>query len=954
MTFRDRIRPRPKLRAALAVAALSIGTSTALSVPAATADAADAAGTVTLSGVVRDGSGHSWPMWAKVSVEGLPGAVTYTTPANGHYSLEVPADSTYTVHVDSKYPGYRDLTTQGEVASRNTVANLRTRVDADSCVAPGYRYMTNGLIEGFGQPSTPPGWTVVDNLGNDQVWAFDDPGERGNHTGGHGGFAIIDSDLYGWTQDYHGHQDTELVSPSVDLTDVTDPAIGFNSDFTMWDYDEPSGIGDVDLSVDGGSTWQNVWRVDASTPGPAAVRVPIPSAAGEPDVRVRFHYHETDITAGRWWAVDSVYVGNRSCDPVHGGLALGQVRDANTDAPVVGATVQGAGATTTSVATPADDRLGDGFYWMFAPQVGQQQLKVSKRLYHQVSQQVDVEVDWAAHTDLELKAGQLSVRPSLASTQRLGRSKHIPLTVTNTGTAPADVTVAERPGDFHVLAAKNETQTAKKGESSRAAADTPEGAPLQRIKGTFLPTRSPGPGAVGGRDKPKAAAADSAWASVAEYPISTRDNVAAYQNGKVYSIGGASTQWGYPIVNSYAYDAAADDWSRIADSPVARQSAAAEFIGGKLYVTDGWSGQFGQQLSSELDIYDPATNSWTQGPDIPVAMASAASAVLDGQMYVVGGCDDQTYCGSQTVLRYDPAGQTWEKLADYPEPVSWLSCGAIEAKVYCAGGVKHLELGPSVPTTSTYVYDPGSNTWTHRADLPTGVWGAGSTVAGGRLLVSGGVIDSMVTNQGFGYDPVSDSWQDLPNAANATFRGGSACGFYTVAGGDAWAGNTSFVQVLPGHSDCGSDRDSPWLSESSTQLTLQPGESQHISVGLDGSVVNQPGTYDAAVLLRGDTPYGMDTVDVTLHLSAPRRWGKVSGTVTEQTCSGGSGPLGSANVWVNTWIGSHTLSTDAGGSYAWWLDVRNNPLNVVAGKDGWLPDNRKVRIRPGKVTRADF
>ena len=89
---------------------------------------------------------------------------------------------------------------------------------------------------------------MVEHIGNDQKWTFDDPGERGNNTGGTGGFAILDSDLYGYDFEYEGRQDTELTSPVVDLTGVAEPAIGFNSDFTMWDYDKPSGIGEVGLS----------------------------------------------------------------------------------------------------------------------------------------------------------------------------------------------------------------------------------------------------------------------------------------------------------------------------------------------------------------------------------------------------------------------------------------------------------------------------------------------------------------------------------------------------------------------------------------------------------------------------------------------------------------------------------------------------------------------------------
>src|SRR5207302_1543997 len=74
-------------------------------------------------------------------------------------------------------------------------------------------------------------------------WGFTDDGNRGNLTGGDGGFAMVDSDHLGVGRT----QDTELRTPVVDLTAQTAPVIGINSDYRSFG----ASVADVDLSVDG-------------------------------------------------------------------------------------------------------------------------------------------------------------------------------------------------------------------------------------------------------------------------------------------------------------------------------------------------------------------------------------------------------------------------------------------------------------------------------------------------------------------------------------------------------------------------------------------------------------------------------------------------------------------------------------------------------------------------------
>ncbi len=50
-----------------------------------------AAAAATISGTVTDGSGHGWPLYARIDVTGIPSKTTYTNPATGQYSISLVA-----------------------------------------------------------------------------------------------------------------------------------------------------------------------------------------------------------------------------------------------------------------------------------------------------------------------------------------------------------------------------------------------------------------------------------------------------------------------------------------------------------------------------------------------------------------------------------------------------------------------------------------------------------------------------------------------------------------------------------------------------------------------------------------------------------------------------------------------------------------------------------------------
>jgi hypothetical protein len=876
----------------------------------------------TISGRVTDGSGHGWPLYAKITVDGVPGGPVWTDPVTGGYVITLPTNHDYTFHVTSAYTGYQTVTKKVSIGIVPQTVSLTVPVDRWAGTAPGYSTKRSGTTEPFDSTTAAPdGWSVVNADGTTGGWQFDDPGNRGNKTGGSGGFAIVDSDHFGGGN----RQDTSLVSPVYDFSGKDAPELAFATDYRAYSNQNTS----VEATSDGGATWSTIWSNTAVLPSPDTIDLPLTDFAGKPAVQVRFHFTGS---FGWWWALDNVFVGQRDLTVLPQGLIVGTVSDANTGDGVVGASVTSSehpAQTALTVATPDDPELGDGFYYLPTDSFGSHPYTAKRAHYADTAKSVRALADSAVPADFVLKAGQLSVAPtSVSASVKWGASTTQKVTVTNTGGADATLKLAERPGGF-----------------TGAAAGA--GAPLQQIKGTFSPLSAKKSAGSGTASPAAATPSDDAWTSGPDLPSAIMDNAVAADDGKIYS--GFGYNGADDTSDLYVLDPVAGTWSKLASAADTRESPARGFIDGKLYISGGWGAD--GDADAKLEIYDPAANSWSTGASAPKPYAGPGSAVLDGKLYTVGGCIET--CGSSDAQAYDPATNSWSAIAAYPEPVAWESCGGIDGKLYCAGG--YTSTGGQI--AHSYVYDPEANSWTAAADLPSAVWAASSTAANGLLILSDGIRSNTLSNSTVAFDPEAGTWSALPNSNTASFRGGGAIGFYTVGGSTGTSGPVPIktTETLAGYNQ-GESTDVSWLSESTQELTLAPGKSSTVTLTLDASVpeITQPGDLTAALSFGSDTPYSLAKLPVTLTVAAPKTWGKVAGTVLGVTASGGTAPIAGATVQLDGALASYTLTTATDGTYAIWLDVKNNPLTEIVAKDGFQPTATTVKLTKGGTVTKDF
>ncbi len=404
---------------------------------------------VLVNGVVKDGSGQGWPLYAKIVLtgpSGFPGATLFTDPVTGYYSITLTAGATYRFAITAVAPGYvaggGPLTLAAPslpAAPGGQVVNWSLAA-APTCTAPGYGAgaFVGGLAlsESFDGGTVPPAWSVntISGLGWD-VYSGGDPCGQfdGNRTGGSGPYALVTSSCVFDTID------SALVTRPVDLSGRTSAAIQWANDF----IDLDSGTsGTVDVSVDGGATWTNIWQAPGDLPGPGTQIADLSFAAGRPDVLARFHYQGTWAW---WWQVDDVSVGSFACTPIPGGLVVGTVGDANTGAGLNGATVQvlPGGTPTTTFATPQDPAQPDGFFILFS-ESGAQSFGAAYPAHDPQTKARTVIPNSAVRLDFSLTAGLLDAAPRpLSMFLGPGGAQSLTMTLANSGTGSAGFAIQE-------------------------------------------------------------------------------------------------------------------------------------------------------------------------------------------------------------------------------------------------------------------------------------------------------------------------------------------------------------------------------------------------------------------------------------------------------------------------------------------------------------------------------
>jgi N-acetylneuraminic acid mutarotase len=185
--------------------------------------------------------------------------------------------------------------------------------------------------------------------------------------------------------------------------------------------------------------------------------------------------------------------------------------------------------------------------------------------------------------------------------------------------------------------------------------------------------------------------------------------------------------------------------------PTARGLFGTSAVGGTIYAIGGTT--IGRDKLAVVEAYDTATDTWTRRADMPTPRNALSAAEVDGKIYAIGGWGydrpergwesiDPTATGQDfsTVEVYDPQTDTWATRADMPTPRSHMTVSALGGKIYAIGGGARIVAFRSGEYRSLLeVYDTATNRWARAADPPTPRSVQSSAVVDGRIYVMGGV-----------------------------------------------------------------------------------------------------------------------------------------------------------------------------------------------------------------------
>jgi N-acetylneuraminic acid mutarotase len=124
-----------------------------------------------------------------------------------------------------------------------------------------------------------------------------------------------------------------------------------------------------------------------------------------------------------------------------------------------------------------------------------------------------------------------------------------------------------------------------------------------------------------------------------------------------------------------------------------------------------------------------------------------------------------------------PAPSAWQEAAPLPLPLFESQGAAVGDKLYLFGGFFNEAVQA---TRSVFAYDPATNTWSPRAEMPVAVTHAGVAVDGSTAWVVGGLVGDYnggvnpTTSDVWKYDTVADTWSAGPALPAAGGAGGLA------------------------------------------------------------------------------------------------------------------------------------------------------------------------------------
>lgn len=178
----------------------------------------------------------------------------------------------------------------------------------------------------------------------------------------------------------------------------------------------------------------------------------------------------------------------------------------------------------------------------------------------------------------------------------------------------------------------------------------------------------------------------------------------------------------------------------------------------------GWRWRGGPQESGDAWEYDPAANSWRRLRDMPWHRLRFAVAAAGGKIYVAGGLDAAGRCRNN-LYEYDPETDTWQEVSPMPSARCDLAMASFGGRLHALGGLRDFPVLGRYASRKHEVYDPATDTWSRRRDLPGQRSRLAAAALGNQVHVVGGekrwllrLFGHSLLARHQAYHPATDSW----------------------------------------------------------------------------------------------------------------------------------------------------------------------------------------------------
>lgn len=238
------------------------------------------------------------------------------------------------------------------------------------------------------------------------------------------------------------------------------------------------------------------------------------------------------------------------------------------------------------------------------------------------------------------------------------------------------------------------------------------------------------------------------------YATGRSGGVAFSVNNNLY-VGG-----GYGKKDFWGYNTSSNTWARLADIPgtiKARDFATAFAVNDIGYVFGGGDSTL-SLVYKDLWKFDWSTNLWGAAATMPgVARQGAFSFVINETAYVGGG-RDASGAELKDFWAYSQAGNNWTQKADLPATVA-------NTYAFSANNFGFVTCGThaGAEDTSTYMYDPSTNTWSRQKAFKGHARQGGTAFSIGNTgyIGLGSATGGLYFNDFYTYSTITNEWTRL-------------------------------------------------------------------------------------------------------------------------------------------------------------------------------------------------